>query len=162
MLCEFCEEFRHPWRSRFAQVHAPVVTDRVVERRGDLVAMPTIGQLFPGSLLVLPTTHVETMASLPENAMLDLAPFVTDLESTIGRNGPVIAFEHGACCISGGGCGIYHAHLHLVPVPVRVSIDDLLPTDERSCSFKLAFSLRPSGTYGLRESICLSVTPIAA
>ncbi len=151
MLCEFCEEFRYPSHSRFARIYAPSLEDRLVARRGNLVAMPTIGQLFRGSLLILPTTHVETMASLPESAMLDLAPFLTDLESVIGRNGPVIAFEHGARCISGGGCGIYHAHLHLVPLSAPVSVDDLLPAEECSHSFERAPSLS-GGLRNLRSS----------
>jgi len=116
MPCEFCDEFRNPFNSRFAQIYAPLVKNRVVAQRGNLVAMPTIGQLFPGSLLVMPMTHVETMALLPESALLDLSTFITDLEMVIGQNGPVIAFEHGARCITSGGCGVYHAHLHLVAV----------------------------------------------
>lgn len=141
MVCEFCDEFRHPLNSRFAQIYAPLVNNRVVAQRGNLVAMPTIGQLFPGSLLVMPMTHVETMASLPESALLDLSTFITDLEMVIGQNGPVIAFEHGARCITGGGCGVYHAHLHLVAVPTPVSIDDLLPNKEDLQFSKLATSI---------------------
>lgn len=151
MLCEFCDEFRHPFNSRFAQIYTPLVKNRVVARRGDLVAMPTIGQLFPGSLLVMPMTHVETMASLPESALLDLSTFITNLEMVIGQNGPVIAFEHGARCITGGGCGVYHAHLHLVPVPTPVSIDDLLPTKEDLQFSKLATSVS-SGLQSLVSS----------
>lgn len=141
MLCEFCDEFCHPFNSRFAQIYAPLVKSRVVAQRGNLVAMPTIGQLFPGSLLVMPMTHVETMASLPESALLDLPTFITDLEMVIGQNSPVIAFEHGARCITGGGCGVYHAHLHLIAVPNPVSIDDLLPNKEDLQFSKLATSI---------------------
>ncbi len=96
MYCEFCEELRDSSHSRFAGIYAPFLADRVVARHGSLVAMPTIGQLFRGSLLIVPMTHHETMASLPQRAMADLAPFLTDLESVIGPNEPMIAFEHGA------------------------------------------------------------------
>ncbi len=151
MLCEFCEEFHHPFSSRFGQIYAPFVKNRVVARRGNFVAMPTIGQLFPGSLLVMPMTHVETMASLPESALLDLAAFITDLETVIGQNDPVIAFEHGAHCTTGGGCGVYHAHLHLVPVPIPVSIDDLLLNKEDLQFSKLATSIS-TGLQSLMSS----------
>ncbi|MBA7656390.1 hypothetical protein ES703_64314 [subsurface metagenome] len=151
MPCEFCDEFRHPFNSRFAQIYAPLVKNRVVAQRGNLVAMPTIGQLFPGSLLVMPMSHVETMASLPESALLDLSTFITDLEMVIGQNSPVIAFEHGARCITGGGCGVYHAHLHLVPVPTPVSIDDLLPNKEDLQFSKLATSIS-TGLQSLMSS----------
>jgi len=39
----------------------------------------------------------------------------------------MIAFEHGARCLTGGGCGIFHAHLHIVPVPKSFRIDQILP-----------------------------------
>jgi diadenosine tetraphosphate (Ap4A) HIT family hydrolase len=103
--------------------------------------MPTIGQLFPDSLLVLPKSHIETMASLPADVQADLCTFVSELQSVIGSKGPIIAFEHGARCDTGGGCGIYHAHLHLVPVPSRVSADSLLRVDPNSESIQNASSL---------------------
>lgn len=158
MLCEFCDELNHPSCSRFARVYAPNVEHRIVARRGDLVAMPTIGQLFPGSLLVLPTAHVETMALLPEGTLSDLVLLLADLESVISRHGQVITFEHGARCETRGGCGIYHAHLHLVPVPGHVSTDDLLPAEsdvlvpEHAPSLFAALeSLRTSSEYLLLQ-----------
>ena len=151
MNCEFCDEFRYPASSRFAQIYAPHAVDRVVAQRGNLVAMPTIGQLFPGSLLVMPITHTETMASLPEDEVFQLSSFISELEAVIGRDGPVIAIEHGARCETGGGCGIYHAHLHLVPVPTSVSVADLLPMEIDSDSYKTAPSLS-AGLCALRSS----------
>ncbi len=151
MLCEFCEEFHHRCRSRFAQIYAPFVKDRVVARHGIFVAMPTMGQLFPNSLLVLPASHVETMASLPASELSDLTTFLTALEKVIGQNRPVVAFEHGARCTTGGGCGIYHAHVHLVAVPAHVSVDDLLPPEMDSRSYRSASSFI-AGLRDLRSS----------
>jgi hypothetical protein len=44
--------------------------------------------------------------------------------------GQVLVFEHGAGKSSGGACGIYHAHMHFVPLPKPVTADDLgLPVE---------------------------------
>lgn len=151
MFCEFCDELLNPFNSRFAKIYSPTANNRVVAQCGNLIAMPTIGQLFPGSLLVMPMTHVETMASLPENEISQLPSFISDLETVIYHYGPVVAFEHGARCETGGGCGIYHAHLHLVPVPNRISVTDILPTAVNSDPFRSAVSLI-DGLRSLRHS----------
>lgn len=151
MLCEFCDELRHHHNSRFAKIYAPFITNRVVVEYGDFVAMPTIGQLFPGSLLVLPKTHIETMSTLSEKTFQELETFLFDLEEVISQNGPVIIFEHGASCTTGSGCGIYHAHIHLVPVPTSVSVDNLLPTNTDLDLFRVSSSFI-SGLCKLRDS----------
>jgi hypothetical protein len=38
-----------------------------------------------------------------------------------------VCFEHGALTCTGSGCGIYHAHLHLVPLPQRVKPASIFP-----------------------------------
>jgi diadenosine tetraphosphate (Ap4A) HIT family hydrolase len=152
MNCDFCDEFGCPATSRFAKIYAPHVINRIVAQRGKLVAMPTIGQLFPGSLLIMPVTHTETMASLSKDALLQLSYFISDLEAVISRDKPVIALEHGACCKTGGGCGIYHAHLHLVPIPTSIFTNDLLPVGTDSDLFGKAPSLI-EGLYALRSSV---------
>jgi hypothetical protein len=40
--------------------------------------------------------------------------------------GNPILFEHGARCGTGRSCGIYHAHLHVVPVPDDLSVSEVL------------------------------------
>lgn len=50
--------------------------------------------------------------------------------------GHVISFEHGAKKETGGSCGIYHAHIHVMPVP-----DDL----DLSCFFNKESDVKKSG-----------------
>ncbi len=58
-------------------------------------------------------------------------------------------FEHGAKCCSDIGCGIFHAHLHVVPVPHQVSWEDLIPFPPTSSnSLKNAWdNLKNVGSY---------------
>ena len=50
--CEFCDELKGA-PSRFRAIYAPEHASRIVATSQHFVAMPTLGQLFPGSLLVV-------------------------------------------------------------------------------------------------------------
>jgi diadenosine tetraphosphate (Ap4A) HIT family hydrolase len=125
--CEFCSELRSPLSSRFYKVYGAQQGNRIIAEKDGIVAFPTIGQLFRGSLLILPRSHFETVADLPSGMLMALAAMLEYLESKVARLGTPIIFEHGARCDTGGGCGIYHAHLHLVPVPGDVYCSDVFP-----------------------------------
>jgi len=127
--CEFCLELHDVHRSRFHELYGARAPSRIIARADGLVALPTLGQLFPGSILILPEEHVETMGCVHRDRGAALAAFVARLEALVAPSAPAVVFEHGARCESGGSCGIYHAHLHVVPVPGAVACSDLLPAD---------------------------------
>jgi diadenosine tetraphosphate (Ap4A) HIT family hydrolase len=114
--CEFCQELGGLNRSRF-DAHYPEFSSRIVAQTEHFVALPTLGQIFEGSLLVLPRRHYSTCGSMPDRLRAGFCEFVRELfDKTTGFGNPVI-FEHGARPKTGGSCGIYHAHLHIVPLP---------------------------------------------
>lgn len=124
--CQFCKEIEGTGHTRFHEIYASVLPNRMVGDRRHFVAFPTLGQLVPGSLLLVPKEHVETFAQLPRALQLQSVHFMNHLESRLRCYGHLFTFEHGARCASGGGCGIYHAHVHLVPLPRPVSYGELL------------------------------------
>ena len=124
--CEFCAELRNESSARFWEMY-PNLSSRVVEATENFVAMPSIGQLFPGSLLVLPRLHIETSAFLSLQCRQELDSFLGTLSSKLRRIGAPVFFEHGATSCSGGGCGIYHAHVHIVPLPRCIEPKALFP-----------------------------------
>ena len=77
--CEFCVELRTPESSRFFKIYGPKQRHRFVARHGPYVAMPTIGQVFAGSLLVLPFEHRECFAELPNQDLEELPAFLVRL-----------------------------------------------------------------------------------
>lgn len=96
--------------------------DRPVLDSGNFVVLPSLGSLVEGWLLILPKTHAISMGGLSSplaNEMLDLKDYLWSvLESTYGC---AVAFEHGpAAPRRAVGCGVDHAHLHLVPVSFNV------------------------------------------
>jgi diadenosine tetraphosphate (Ap4A) HIT family hydrolase len=124
--CEFCQEFAGH-SARFEQLYGRLVSTRVIARTDRFVALPTLGQLFTGSLLILPVDHVEMCSSLSAGAREELGELVAEVTLQVREFGEPVIFEHGAIEPSGGGCGIYHAHLHIVPVPEPTLATDLFP-----------------------------------
>ena len=83
----------------------------------NFVAIPTVGALVEGWLLVVPKTPTLSFARLSMPLFSELEIFLNDVVPVIQSvYGPVCVFEHGpSCAASAVGCGVDYAHLHLVP-----------------------------------------------
>lgn len=88
------------------------------------VAWPSLGALVEGWLILVPKGHLLSLAELPAYLRPEFIDFRLEVETAVERfYGPVSSFEHGPSAPSStAGCGIDHAHLHLVPTRA-----DLLP-----------------------------------
>jgi ATP adenylyltransferase len=81
-------------------------------------AIPSYGALVEGWLLLVSTRHIHALSELSEEEWSD---FDCLREAAIARvenhYGPTVSFEHGAAG-SGrmAGCGVDHAHMHIVPI----------------------------------------------
>lgn len=124
--CEFCQEFAGH-SQRFEKSYGHLVPTRIIARSDRFVALPTLGQLFAGSLLILPIDHIETCASLTVDARKELGDLAAKMTLKAREFGHPVIFEHGATEPTGGGCGIYHAHLHIVPLPELTPATALFP-----------------------------------
>jgi diadenosine tetraphosphate (Ap4A) HIT family hydrolase len=87
-----------------------------VARTERFVAVPSIGPLVPGWLLVIPTTHYLSFAQLETSEeIVDELREIADWWQH--RHGPLTWFEHGPSAEGSlVGCGVDHAHMHLVPL----------------------------------------------
>ena len=109
--CILCSELavsaeRAPW-------NAPLVETE------NFVVVPSLGALVEGWLLIVPKAHHISYGALPFDLRLEADALEAQthdlLESQYGK--PVVAFEHGPSAAKHGtGCGVDHAHLHLVPI----------------------------------------------
>lgn len=148
--CEFCCELLTPEQSRFGKLYPSQTQSRIIFEQSGFVAMPTLGQLFKGSLLIFPKEHVERIADLPFSDLENLISFVSNIEQATKPLGIPFLFEHGAKCTSKDGCGIYHAHLHLVPLPHGSQLNylSILPLSICANDMLHAFSqLKASSVY---------------
>lgn len=117
--CCFCEEIASGPNRNFASRY-PEAASRIMWTDGKLFAMPCIGQLQPGHFLIMPVAHHATLREAAVHVdrldeRVDIAIASVSENLWIGKSRSLV-FEHGARDPQDGGCGIYHAHLHVVPV----------------------------------------------
>ncbi|MFJ2646709.1 HIT family protein [Streptomyces sp. NPDC087420] len=107
-LCEFCPTLLERY-----WFNGPLMSC------GSAVAIPAVGSLVPGYLLVLPLRHVVNASLLSPGERAEFADFVQSVQVRLSAvyDRPVTMFEHGGCeseerprssCVD-------HAHVHLVP-----------------------------------------------
>lgn len=123
--CIFCDIFAH----KDSALPSLKWYDIPVMQSDDFIAVPALGQIVPGYLLIAPREHVFSMAQLARDSRKKLYRFVEQVQELQASlwDKPTV-FEHGACRESrrAGAC-INHAHWHLVPGKW-----DLLPLGTRS------------------------------
>lgn len=100
------------------------------------VAIPSLGALVEGWLLIVPKEHVLSVATLSDTRVEEMAALKQDVCDMVGREyGSVCVFEHGpASACRQTGCGVDHAHVHVVPLDV-----DLREVAERFLPHGVAF-----------------------
>lgn len=92
--------------------------DTPVLESENFIALPSLGSLVEGWLLLVPKKHHISMGALP----IALLPEMEDMKVRLGEQlriqfGEVCAFEHGPAFESRKvGCSVDHAHLHIAPV----------------------------------------------
>lgn len=112
--CDFCDEFAGGLSNSFYARYQGHPDTRFVLSTENFHVFPSIGQLVDGYLLVAPKKHYTTYDEIPCVFWAEFERLHAFLKSTLfNLYGPCMTYEHGAR--SEGGCGIYHAHMHLVP-----------------------------------------------
>lgn len=109
--------------SRFAGVFSAScqkpVYDRVLMDLGEHVVIPTLGAIVPGWLLVVPKQYAVNYRQASERSEVDGFAVVRKAIAKLECGGcDVVWFEHGP--LSAGstlGCGVEHAHIHILISP---------------------------------------------
>lgn len=115
--CDFCDELAGGEQNAFRQRYGSEVRHRHIPISETYFLFPSLGQIAEGHVLLVPHSHVTSMAALT-------IAETEELEEVCGRvrrilkevYGACIFFEHGVRRAGSGGCGIQHAHMHAVPV----------------------------------------------
>jgi diadenosine tetraphosphate (Ap4A) HIT family hydrolase len=110
----------HSFQTKFATeayAQSRELWDTPLFESRSFVAIPTVGALVEGWLLVVPKTAALSFARLSTGQLSELGEFLDEIVPFIeSAYGPVSVFEHGpAIANSSVGCGVDYAHLHLVP-----------------------------------------------
>lgn len=117
MNCDYCNE-RNGIRTVYHEIYGD--RDRVVYESERFVVFPCMGQLREGHLLIVSKAHINAIGLLDADAVRELEGLIAE----VGRffkavyRRELLCFEHGVLGDTGenGGCGIYHMHLHLLPM----------------------------------------------
>jgi len=115
--CEFCDEFSGCPDNAFHRVYGGEPRSRVLFRSGRLAVIPSLGQIVEGYLLILPSRHCKALGDLTATEVNELTTVSWRVGKVLAEEyGRYVLFEHGTRSEGVGGCGIYHAHLHAVPL----------------------------------------------
>jgi len=109
MACEVCNELSS---------NEPAFWNEPLFESANFFVLPSLGALVEGWLLLLPKQHAVSMGALGDELIAEMQYVKNLLVSAMGRNYPsVCAFEHGPSKANSlVGCGVDHAHLHVVPL----------------------------------------------
>jgi len=111
--CEFCDELAAFKTSRIGKLY-PELNSRVLIKTKNFSVIPTIGQLLSPMLMIITNDHYDRFSEIDEFPSYEFDTVVDEIQNRI--NAPVILFEHGAKCTTGKACGVYHAHIHILPL----------------------------------------------
>lgn len=100
-------------------VSPDVPWNRALFESENFVAVPSLGALVEGWLLIVPREHAICVGALSPSRLSEFNQFKREvskhLVSSYGDH--IYAFEHGPCGPNRtAGCGVDHAHAHLVPL----------------------------------------------
>jgi diadenosine tetraphosphate (Ap4A) HIT family hydrolase len=125
--CDFCNEFSDGVENTFDRIYGPDLKSRALFRSEEFVLVPSLGQIAEGHLLLLPTKHWTALGDLPEPLLGEFRGLSKSVTTILSEEyGSGITFEHGVRAGGTGGCGIYHAHLHAVPISEALDPVDFL------------------------------------
>jgi diadenosine tetraphosphate (Ap4A) HIT family hydrolase len=155
--CEFCDEFAGASANSFAAHYANELKSRIVLKEENFLVLPSLGQIVPGYLLLVPSCHYKALGDMSLEHLTAMEALKTRLANKLRSSyGEYLFFEHGARTPDSGGCGISHAHLHLVPFPAEKDpVEELIQRFlfERVSNLSELKKIHPGKSYLYYESV---------
>jgi diadenosine tetraphosphate (Ap4A) HIT family hydrolase len=113
--CCFCKDIAV--RKQDLRMKKEEFANVICHESRNFVAFPSVSPLAAGHSLIVPKRHVTSMAQIPKQHVSEFITFATRVQARISEQfGSVACFEHGVGRFKTGGCGVTHAHLHLLPM----------------------------------------------
>lgn len=117
--------------------------DTVLAETERFVVVPSLGSLVPGWLLVVPKLPALALGDLPNDFFPELESLVIEVKETLSTvfQQPTIVWENGAASRGAKlGCGVDHAHLHIVPFKMNL-VSQLSTVNDRELNWSAIHSL---------------------
>jgi diadenosine tetraphosphate (Ap4A) HIT family hydrolase len=92
--------------------------DEPLFESANFIAMPSLGSIVEGWMLIVPRNHFVSMGALSPKLSKEMEGLKSRVTTYLtSMYGDLCAFEHGPRSVGRQvGCGVDHAHLHVVPV----------------------------------------------
>src|SRR5229473_3710281 len=95
--CEFCDEFEGGRANSFTVHYANEVASRTILEQDDFRVLPSLGQIVPGYLLLVPNHHYRAFADMSLEELKTAEALKTHLSGRLRSSyGKYLFFEHGA------------------------------------------------------------------
>ncbi len=113
---------RNRTSSKFAWLTAPgssprPVHDIVILENDHFVALPSLGSIVPGWMLIVPRRPMTTLSLMTDEERRAIAEIRAEICFRLQIYGrEIFQFEHGGSIGSVVSCGVDQAHLHVVPL----------------------------------------------
>lgn len=118
--CCFCSDL--DGRDRQFTAHREGFFNKVCLETTNFAAFPSLSPIARGHVLIIPKYHVTSLCQVHSSDLPELRAFVADVTRTLDESSTtVVCFEHGIGAGMTGGCGVTHAHMHLLPMPSGAS-----------------------------------------
>jgi len=128
---------------------------RIIIEEDNFFVIPSVSPLKLGHIMIVPRTHISSMIQLPSDY---ITRFLTLKHDVLNRVrdlfGPVFCWEHGIGKCKMGGCGITHAHFHVLPMSedgssrLSTVLTEMFPCSRTIKSTKTFFeTTKPSYSY---------------
>ena len=87
-----------------------------------LTAVPSVGSLLEGWIIAFPRQHVLALSELSPTQWAAYLSELKEVRAAVSdRYGETVLFEHGSAGSARlAGCGVDHAHMHIVPIDLDI------------------------------------------
>lgn len=121
--------------SNLVSTDSPDFWNKPLFESPNFVVIPSLGSLVDGWVLIVPKRHFICVGALPADFLHELEQIKTAVAERLSQQyGEVCAFEHGPHSVNRQvGCGVDHAHLHLVPLQfdLKTAAESFMPPGVR-------------------------------
>ena len=120
-LCSLCDEMSGGMPAPFRS--ASGLTHRIIKATPSFVVLPSISPLVAGHVMIIPKDHSSGMLSAAATRKQFLSVLDLVFTAVSASYGLSCVFEHGIGIGMTGGCGIDHAHVHVLPLSLsRIAV----------------------------------------
>lgn len=118
--CCICDEIKTGLLSTTLYKYYPIQNRFCFESK-DFIVVPSVSPLNAGHILIFTKEHNSSMMSLSNPTKIQLFELVDQMYNNVQKHfGSPIIFEHGANDPADQGCGVNHAHIHILPLEASI------------------------------------------